>query len=79
MEVRKEVTPACRFVVQPRLELHRLLLILVQRLTRGVEQAAEGAVEPDPDFHVIVLTLGLDICNKDTHCKKNCTIVPKIS
>lgn len=37
------------------------MLISKGLLTRWVEQPGEGTVETDPDFHVVVLTLRLDI------------------
>lgn len=41
--------------------IHVAMLISKGLLTRWVEQPGEGTVETDPDFHVVVLTLRLDI------------------
>lgn len=40
--------------------------VRIVRIAGRVEQTAERAVESDPDFHVIVLALGLDVCEKKT-------------
>lgn len=36
--------------------------VRVVRISGRVQQTAERAVETDPDFHVVVLALGFDIC-----------------
>lgn len=41
--------------------IHVAMLISKGLLTRWVEQPGEGTVETDPDLHVVVLTLCLDI------------------
>ena len=47
--------------------IHVAMLISKGLLTRRVQQPGERTVETDPDLHVVVLALRLDVCEFFVH------------